>query len=112
MDISKAHKVLDNNEKAIGNSFLYFLHECSRFDQEAYQEYYKCLKILGKHKCSSKTINTLAHIHPYILSCFIYHFDANDSYEIKEIPQEYGNYLEDINIAFQNVFKSKLDNEI
>lgn len=51
-------------------------------------------------------IDMIVHIHLYILGCFMHHFDSDNFHEIKFIPKNYSEYIEDINVAFQDFFKN------
>lgn len=108
MDIEKAMAVLEDNNNAVGNSFLDHLHEQCQFNEQAYWEYYESLIVLGKNKKWIKTdpiMEKIVHTYTYILRCFIYHFDKTDLYEIKEIPIYYTDYLDRLNTAFEAFFK-------
>ena len=110
MDIEKAIAVLEDNDKAIENSFLYDLHEQCQFNEQAYWEYYESLIVLGENKKQIETIEIIkkiVHTHTYILSSFIYHFDKKDMYEMKNIPVHYTDYLERLNTAFEVFFKKE-----
>lgn len=108
MDIEKAIAVLENNDKALENSFLYGLHEHCQFNEQAYWEYYESLTVMGKNKKQIETkeiTEKIVHTHTYILCCFIYHFDKKDMYEMKNIPVHYTDYLDRLNTVFEVFFK-------
>lgn len=104
MNVKRAMEILNDNNDTSGNSFLDYLHEQCQFNEQAYEEYCKCLITLGKNKnyAQNKDImDIVAHLHTYILCCFIHHFDTGDAYEMKNIPDNYNDYLEKLNFIFR-----------
>lgn len=107
MDLKRAIKILNDNNNSSGNSFLDYLHEQCQFNEGAFKEYCECLITIGKDKNytqDKEIIDMIVHLQTYILCAFIHHFDTNDLYEIQNIPNNYNDYLEELNFIFRSFF--------
>lgn len=99
LDINKALTILENNRQAEENSFLDYLHEQSMFDVSAYQEYRECLQVLmqdPKTRQCKEIKDKVIDIHAYILLLFLCHFDKADCYVMQQIPDNYMEYIEQL----------------
>lgn len=103
MDVQQ---VLNDNYRAENNSFLYYLHEESSFNEEAYSCLCECITELKLHhikdECSMMKINF---IYSQILKHIIYHFDPDDSSMIEQLPVNYYEKLEVLDAVIQEYYK-------
>lgn len=87
-------QIIDDNYKAKNNSFLYFLHEEDIFDIEALNNL--CLNI-NSLVCRNEDIcRKLFFIYSQILRHIIFHFDRNDQSTIKNLPDNYVDYINEL----------------
>lgn len=108
LDINKALEILENNRQAEENSFLDYLHEQSMFDVSAYQEYMECLQALmqdPKTRQCKEIRGKVIDIHAYILLLFICHFDKADRYVMQQIPDNYMEYIEQLDDVYKAFLK-------
>lgn len=112
MNIKQALEILNQNEQASNDTFLYYLHEQCQFHKQAYQEYCTCLTVLSsefQNIVTKEITKTVLHLHTYIVSCFIYHFDSNDLYEIKDVPPNYQEVIENLNKLLEELIMKQVD---
>ena len=114
MNREMALKILSDNDESINNSFLDYIHEKCIFDEKSYWEYYDCLITLGKcktHNEDKEVIKQILHTYSYVLSSFVHHFDPNDGYELNNIPNDYNEYIENLNFAISAYFTDDYSSE-
>lgn len=83
--------LIEDNDKAANNSFLYSLHERNMFDTEAFTKLLDCINALEPG--SKEALICLNHIQSEILKHVIYHFDPGDMSHIGNLPENYWEYL-------------------
>ncbi len=84
--------LITENYYAENKSFMYYLHEENIFNIEALNDlcnYIRSQKTIDKEVCKK-----LFFIQAQILKHIIYHFDSDDMSIIKNLPDEYHNYLD------------------
>lgn len=109
-----ALKILHDNEYGVNGSFLENIHENCKFDETSYWEYYDCLLTLGKCRDNAEEkeiVKQILHTHNHILSSLAYHFDDRDGYEVKGIPDDYPEYIENLNFAVTAYFTGDYSGE-
>lgn len=110
-----SEKILENNYNSIEGSFVYYLHEESKFDKVSFWEYYNCLRELALQsidKDIDRDVSTKINFtYRYILESILYHFAPDDLYRIKRFPgKKYNLYLERLRFAVDSYFSgNKID---
>lgn len=88
-------KVLNDNFKAENNSFLYYLHEESFFDEIAFSELCSSLSSLCHTHPHNKVVSAqICFVYGQVLRHIIYHFDPGDLSRISNLPYHYSEALE------------------
>lgn len=81
-----ARNILKKNYRCEEGSFIYYLYEEAKFEQQMLIE--------------------LTHTYEFILKCILYHFAPNDLYKIKFFPRiKYNYYIERLDFAVEAFFK-------
>jgi Immunity protein 41 len=111
-----AIEILNANYSGIQGSFIYFLHEESKFHKESFWDYYICLVELSRQSISNGIDNEIAYkiifTYGYILESIAHHFDPNDLYKIKYFPRKkYNLYLERLRFAMDGYFLGRIYEE-
>ena len=89
--------VIENNCKAANNSFLYYLHERDVFDTDAFTKLLDCINVLEEKQ--EDLLEQLYFIQNKTLKHIIYHFDPNDRSRITNLPDNYWDYLSELENA-------------
>ena len=110
-------QVLNNNYQCLENSFIYYIHEACMFDCNSFWDYYNSIKELSydslKHGIDSIVATEIVHTYSYIVSSFMYHFAPNDSYAIKDFPNEdYNLYIERLKLTVEGYFNGNIIDEM
>ncbi|MDE5825541.1 MAG: hypothetical protein K2H91_12775 [Lachnospiraceae bacterium] len=92
--------VIEDNCKAANNSFLYYLHERDVFDIEAFTKLLDCINVLEEKQ--EDMLEQLYFIQNETLKHIIYHFDPNDMSRITNLPDDYWDYLLDLENTIGN----------
>ena len=81
-------KILLSNYNAEKYSFIYYLHEKSEFNDDAFCKYYNAVIGLTQNGDNSKEIlNAVCYNQNYILKSFIYHLNSDDEYCIENLSK-------------------------
>lgn len=89
--------LVEDNFEAANNSFLYRLHERNRFDTDAFVKLLEGINALEEKQ--EDVLEQLRFIQIEILKHIIYHFDPNDGSRITNLPDDYWEYLTDLEDA-------------
>lgn len=89
--------MIEDNFEAVNNSFLYHLHERNRFDTDAFVKLLEGINALEEKQ--EDVLEQLRFIQIEILKHIIYHFDPNDGSRITNLPDDYWEYLTDLEDA-------------
>lgn len=93
MTSDEALKIVNDNYAAANDSFLFYLHERDRFYADKFEVL--CDAVQSLAGCTdSITAQKIEHSYQNILKEIIYHFDPHDSSHIKDLPENYTEYLE------------------
>lgn len=104
-----AEQILQDNFEEKNNSFLYFLHEKSLFNKEAFHELYDAVRaIADKDVNISRNAQKIMFIYGQILKCFLYHFDKNDKYKITKLPENYNKMIEFLDKSVEYYFTTRI----
>lgn len=99
-----AKKIIEDNYNAANDSFLFWLHERDSFRADRFDELCQSVEALAQDKISLGMARTVTHIYQCILKELIYHFNPNDSSVIKDLPDNYTEYLEKFDCALARYF--------
>lgn len=87
------NEIIENNIEAKENSFFYFLHEEGVFDESLFKTYFESVRLLDIQSAGRETIKKVIERNEYIYRSIIYHFLEGDSFVIKNLPQNIGDYI-------------------
>ncbi|MDF2587637.1 MAG: hypothetical protein K0S41_1478 [Anaerocolumna sp.] len=109
-------KILDNNYNSIEGSFIYYLHEESKFDKVSFWKYYNCLREIALqsiNKGIDRDVSIKINVtYRFILESILYHFAPDDLYRIKNFPRKkYNLYLERLRYAVDGYFSGYIMDE-
>jgi hypothetical protein len=102
--VSTYKNVIQDNLYARNDSFLFWLHERYTFRADRFDELCQSVEKLAQEEISLEMTRTVTYIYQCILKEIIYHFDPNDSSVIKDLPQNYTQYLERFDCALARYF--------
>jgi hypothetical protein len=85
-------QILKNNSEAKANSFLFYLHERSVFNEDAFWEYYESLKESTRQLITTNLLDKeicilISRTYSYIMRSFIASLNNEDLYFINNLPQ-------------------------
>lgn len=108
MNTEKAVKIIFDNYMCNENSFIFLLHEKSRFSEEKFMEFCDSIAILADtEKRGSDLTMQINKSYQYFLREIIYHFDPDDLSKIEDFPANYNDYIEKIDAALLAYHKGK-----
>ena len=90
-------------------TFIYQLHEESRFDPNLFQAYYAGLRGISAADTDMATLLKIISTNTFILRCLIYHFLPEDLYVIKNLPSDISDYVQKIDVANHHLMQSISD---
>ncbi|MDE7479396.1 MAG: hypothetical protein K2M91_15925 [Lachnospiraceae bacterium] len=90
-------QLIEDNYKATNSSFLFYLHERDMFDIDAFSRLLDGIN--GLEEKQEELLEQLHFIFSEILKHIIYHFDPNDTSRITNLPDDYWEYLLDLENA-------------
>lgn len=93
--------IIDDNINATNQSFLYFLHEENKFDKKSILNL--CNYVQTLDSVTIRELRKLYFIQNQIIKHIAYHFDKNDMYEISNLPSDYWEYIELLDIAIDGL---------
>ena len=102
--------VLDN-ELAANDSFMYYLHERDTFEIGQFEILCKAIKNITDDfdMKENKGIAYKVHfIYTQIVYHVLYHFKANDSFCIKNLPLDFQEHLDELDVIVHNFLYHKL----
>ncbi len=102
--MSRYESVIQDNLYAQNDSFLFWLHERDTFRADRFDELCESVEALAQDKITLEMTRDITYIYQCILKELIYHFDPNDSSVIKDLPENYTEYLEKFDCALAGYF--------
>lgn len=113
MDIETAKQILSDNFNAKENSFTYIMYERSRFPKEEFWQVYDSIECLVNNKVFSRELaEQVSYCYERFLIELICHFDGGQSYGLKDLPENFIDYierLEYVKLAFYRGYDELLD---
>ena len=104
-----ALEILEDNYVLQNNSFLYYLREKSLFNKEAFKQLYDSIYALSEQNVEISAVALKIHmIHYKIIEAFMYHFDTDDAYQIKNLPDNYNKILAQLEKAVAFYFQTRI----
>lgn len=101
--------VLEDNVMAKNDSFLYYLHEKSEFNREAFKQLCLCIRELADVEVGiSRTAQNINFVYGQVLKYFMYHFDKNDEYKISKMPESYNKLIEYLDKNVEYYFQTRI----
>ena len=101
--------ILNNNYEMQNNSFLYYLREKNIFNKDAFKQLNSCIYDLAQQNVSiSSTALKIHIIHARTLEAFLYHFDANDTFNIQNLPENYNKILAQLDKSVAFYFQTRI----
>jgi hypothetical protein len=95
MDKTTAKQIITDNHNAANGSFIYLLHEKSRFSPERFWDYYDSVAALVTTDDKTPELTKLiTDNYQRILKYLVFHLDPDDDYVIKDFPKNYMPYIE------------------
>jgi len=112
----KISKILSDNYNCVDGSFVYYLHEMSKFNETAFWDYYNSLVELtqttkNKGSLDREILHFVCRTYNYILTSFMWHFSPQDLYSISNLPDEITPYIERLEFAFDGFIRGILFDE-
>jgi hypothetical protein len=102
--------ILEDNDCARNNSFLYYLHEKRSFDVQSFWLYYNALVGLTDTNQREKTLDRaisrmVSNTYSYAIGCFLWHLCPYDGYEMRQFPcQKLHLYIDRLRTAADGYF--------
>lgn len=93
--------IIDDNINAANQSFLYFLHEENKFDKKSILNLTNHIQTLDS--VTVLELRKLYFIQNQIIKHIVYHLDKNDMYEISNLPSDYWEYIELLDVAIDGL---------
>ena len=103
MTKDEALKIVNDNYAAANDSFLFYLHERDSFRADRFNTLCKAVDALADSKDEMLT-EIITRCYQSILKEFIYHFNPNDSSQIRDFPKHYTHYLEKFDCALARYY--------
>ena len=104
-----AKQILQDNFEEKNGSFMYFLHEKSLFDKDAFRKLYDAIRKVADDDVNiSRNAQKIMFIYGKILKCFLYHFDKNDKYKITNLPENYNKMIEYLDKSVEYYFTTRI----
>ncbi|MBD5139761.1 MAG: hypothetical protein HDT24_10670 [Ruminococcus sp.] len=108
MDTEKAREIIFDNYMCNENSFIFLLHEKSRFSEEKFREFCDSIAVLAEtEKSGSDLTMQINNSYQYLLREIIYHFDPDDLSRIDDFPANYNDYIEKVEAALVAYHRGK-----
>lgn len=93
--------IIDDNVNAENKSFIYFLHEENKFDKKSFLDL--CDYIQALDSITVLELRKLYFIQNQIIKHIVYHFDKNDMSKISNLPSNYWEYIERLDIIINSL---------
>lgn len=104
-----AKTVLENNYEHKNNSFLYYLHEKSMFDKDAFRQLYEAIRTAAEDEVEiSRTAQQIAFIYGQFLKFMLYHFNSEDPYRVTNLPENYNKLIEYLENSVEYYFTTRI----
>lgn len=104
-----AKNILEDNVEEKNDSFLYYLHEKSEFNAEAFKKLYGAVRVLADNEVGiSRTAQQINYVYGQILKCFLYHFDKDDEFKITNLPENYSKLIGYLDKSVEYYFKTRI----
>ena len=104
-----AKDILEDNVDAKNSSFLYYLHNKSEFNKEAFKKLYAAIRVLADEEVGiSRAAQDINYVYGQILKCLLFHFDKNDEFKINNLPENYGKLIEYLDKSVEYYFRTRI----
>ena len=107
MTIQDAKRIIWANENCCDESFIFFLHEKDSFSKEGFWKFYK--SIVALVECNDEKTLELTEqindIYQTFLKYIAFHFDPHNLSSIKDLPDNYVDYLERLDYALMAYYR-------
>jgi hypothetical protein len=104
-----AEEILDNNYEMKGESFLYYLKKKHIFHKEKLQSLCEAICTLAEENVHiARRVAKINFIYGMILKCFLYHFDAEDPYQIDNLPENYNRMIKQLDKCVDFYFCTRI----
>lgn len=110
MTLAEARTILQSNERATENSFLYWLHERERFDRASFWRLYNAGIIVGNAPGQERDgVRRLAfHVYDGIMRHVLWHHSPHDQCRIEGMPgTDLNDYLERLSWALEPLIQER-----
>lgn len=104
-----AKDILTDNVEAKNGSFLYCLRSETRFNLEAFKKLYAAIRVLADDEVEiSRTAQQINYVYGQVLQCLLFHFDEDDEFKIKNLPENYSKLIDSLNKSVEYYFKTRI----
>ncbi|MBQ4400469.1 MAG: hypothetical protein II830_04165 [Alphaproteobacteria bacterium] len=104
-----AKEILEDNVAAKNNSFLFYLRNDAKFNKEAFKKLYASIKILADSVVGiSRTAQQINYVYGQVLKSLLFHFDKDDEFKIKDLPENYSKLIEYLDNSVEYYFKTRI----
>ena len=104
-----AKEILEDNVAAKNNSFLFYLRNDAKFNKEAFKKLYASIKILADSEVGiSRTAQQINYVYGQVLKSLLFHFDKDDEFKIKDLPENYSKLIEYLDNSVEYYFKTRI----
>ena len=109
MKIKDSIVIIEDNLLGRKQSFVAQMHENNVFDVNALEELKIAINLIINEVVDSflfaEIATKLFKIYAFILECIVYHFDPNDLFYIKNLPQNYSERLLGLKEVINDYFR-------
>lgn len=100
MTSETARTIIDRNHRIIEGSLIYSLHERNTFSTEQFWDLYDSIcTIVNMSMYDEQLTEQISICYQMILEEMIWHLDPNDMSFINELPKNYMDYIERLDMA-------------
>ena len=104
-----ARDILEDNVAAKNKSFLYYLRFEAIFNKDAFKKLHASIKVLADSEVEiSRTAQQINYVYGQVLKNLLFHFDKDDEYKIKDLPENYGKFIEYLDQSVEYYFKTRI----
>ena len=104
-----ARDILEDNVAAKNKSFLYYLRCEAIFNKDAFKKLHASIKVLADSEVEiSRTAQQINYVYGQVLKNLLFHFDKDDEYKIKDLPENYGKFIEYLDQSVEYYFKTRI----
>ncbi len=113
MDFKTASQIIDDNSCAKENTFLYYLHEKCCFDEVSFWNLYNSIRVASIYSSEFQALPkplsaNIFKSYNYFVTSIISHLNEHDLYEISNLPVNFIEYQQRLEIAVLAVYKGNI----